>query len=73
MSHSITDHKTVEEVILNSMSWEDPDGWAIIGRTKDKKFEVAQHWNYKFETADTLLEAFHLAFGPNCYCDDNYE
>ena len=69
MSHSITEHKTVDEIIAANVSWEDQDTWAIVGITENEQFEVTLHWSNNGCVADSLLEAFYLVYGPDCHCD----
>lgn len=71
--HSMTDHKTVEEVLKNSISFEDLDSWLVIGKNEDGSLCGDQYWKMDFDAhAITLLELLYQIH-PNCYCDENEE
>ena len=71
--HSMINHKAIEEVLENSISFEDMDSWLVIGKTENGSLCGDQYWKMDFNArAITFLELLYQIY-PDCYCDDRKE
>lgn len=68
--HKMTDHKTVEEVLKNSIIWEDTDTFIVIGLDERKNILVSEYWSMEEIQAPTLLQGLYKV-NSHCYCDEN--
>jgi len=71
MSHNIREHEDLGELIEKVICHEDYDQYAIVTHDGDGFFLVSKYWKQDFEHHVSLIEAFYLAYGPDCYCDEN--
>ena len=69
--HNMTDHKTIEDVIRNSVCWEDFDSFLVIGSTEGGKITAAKSWDLQNEEQGTNLLEVLYDLHPECCCDED--
>ena len=69
--HNMTDHKTIEDVIRNSVCWEDFDSFLVIGSTENGRITATKHWDLQNEETGTNLLEVLYDLNPECYCDED--
>ena len=71
-THSITDHKTVEEVLIANMHWEDSDTMLQIAVVReDGGFSGSTFWKQRWSNPkEAVIEMIYEIYGPECRCGE---